>query len=1844
VLLNRKAVCRRLVVLCLLVGLLAPTWVARGTMVAAAGSEPAPLEYREVVMDDEPVRYWRVGETSGNAVEEMGSGYDLVPANPSQIVRGVDDALLDESDWAENDEDGAIELLRPGFSNGGNILVGSQADPPLPETDELTIELWIKAVPIVDAPYRTIYHHLRTGAAGTATVAIAIGGDNLTGSVQHEGSISVDGEGVLDDEWHHIVLRADGGGMRMFVDGESRAVRTDFEENQTFAPQKVTVGRTTGATANPFGGVVDEVAVYDYLLPHADIVEHYYASGREVPPGLGHLCCDVPLGDPVSSSSGNFLDTSTDLAFPSATAGLEVNRTYNSRDDGIGLFGPGWSSSLEIALRSSGGGYELRDESGRRSRFVSSGSGSERPDGISADVVTASGRTFVDWDDGRAWEFTDVGGSGRLVAMFDPIDADLALTSRTAATTFSYTSGQLTGVESVTTGRSLSIAYDGTHTDQVGSVTADDGRTVTYGYSTAGELETVSQSLSYPGGPSPVVETWKYHWTDGLISSIEDPDERVVIANEYVSSTPGEVGYGQVESQTTPHGGTVDYEYSFDFDTAGGPYAVTTLTDVASGDELVYVHEAATGRLLRTVDPFTNTVERSWQGNGQPATVEDRLGNEVTQTVDAHGNVTQRVQYDSAENVVATWDYVFDSQDRLKSETLTDPVSSVGYRTDYGHEAAERVPSTISIPYVAGTTAPDCGDPGACTHQDVDDDTGLVESITDPDGYQTAFAYNADRTLDFSTVDPGGLAIVTDYTYDALGNVWTVTVDPGGLDLTTTSIYDTRGRLRAQAEPGMAATTYGYDGAGNQTSVTDPLAMTTTYGYDPDSGELVSVTDPDDDETTYHYSTAGDLAYQIAPGDVVTDFDYGELARLESQVVDPYDATENPDGLDRAVGFGYDDDGNQTSRTVDPGGLDLVTTTDYDALGRVDSVDNGVDEPTTTVYDARGLVVSETDGNGIVTTYDYDAAGRQTATLIDGEEVETRGYTPGGRLEWVDVWESDTVQHRTTYDWDDAGRQDTVIDPESNATVTLFDAAGRPGTVTSAEGLVTDYTYSFGEVSDGVAMVDAAISTATHPATGTTSTAFNGRGQVVREATPDGATVWRYEDDGDLATVVDPQGGTVSYTWDGRGNRLTRTATGVGTDSWLYNAADEQTQGSDFDDRDTVTVYDDAGRVESITDPTNRVEDRTYDGAGRLDVVTWTHGADIQSVDYVYDDGGRLESRTDTGFGTGIDGTTTYGYDDFGHLDAITGPGLDLTFDLDRSGRRLASTQDGVVTTFTNDGNGRVATVANAWAGTTTYTYNGDGTLTDAALPDGQWRRWNVDETTGRIERFDQYVDGQRTVTDLDYHDDGQLASVTTGGLTTEYTYDDAGQLTHIDNGDVGTLDDEVFAYDALGRRSTHTQGGVVTTYGYDPNTGELATATTPGKDTVTYVYDDAGRLTTQSDSTSTIDYAYDPRGRLATIDHDTAAGEWTETHRHDGDGLLAELTVTDPNTGPDTTQRYTWDPTAGIAQIAAIDHGSSDWTHLAYGADGRIAAHLPGDTTVHFATDHQGSTTATPSTAGLAAAARYDAWGQPRSHTNPTHTTTFGYRGELTIGSDLTYLRNRYYQPETGTFTTRDPLDGINGTTTVSNPWHYTVNDPTNRRDPLGLRPTDGAFCPYSSGVDSSVDVQCRYGPTGILWVQHVDLETGCVARFENNLWQFYGCEHGGNDVYVGPTVYSPGCGPGAPGQYATQQGMCQLQPHNPHTYSPPRCPAWVSSTAQALGYGGYGRSAAYLLQGRDEEAAKEFLTTSGIVVGQEAAVRLTVWQTGAKWVSKFSLVTASAATVVDAACEFLSFAGDDR
>lgn len=97
-----------------------------------------------------------------------------------------------------------------------------------------------------------------------------------------------------------------------------------------------------------------------------------------------------------------------------------------------------------------------------------------------------------------------------------------------------------------------------------------------------------------------------------------------------------------------------------------------------------------------------------------------------------------------------------------------------------------------------------------------------------------------------------------------------------------------------------------------------------------------------------------------------------------------------------------------------------------------------------------------------------------------------------------------------------------------------------------------------------------------------------------------------------------------------------------------------------------------------------------------------------------------------------------------------------------------------------------------------------------------------------------------------------------------------------------------------------------------------------------------------------------------------------------------------------------------------------------------------------------------TDPTAKLAGRYGYDAWGQTDTSIPDTKIGTkdkFHYTGQtLDPGTQLYYLRARYYDPSVGRFLSRDPLAGLARYPLSLNRFLYAVNDPLDLLDPAGL------------------------------------------------------------------------------------------------------------------------------------------------------------------------------------------------
>jgi RHS repeat-associated protein len=197
------------------------------------------------------------------------------------------------------------------------------------------------------------------------------------------------------------------------------------------------------------------------------------------------------------------------------------------------------------------------------------------------------------------------------------------------------------------------------------------------------------------------------------------------------------------------------------------------------------------------------------------------------------------------------------------------------------------------------------------------------------------------------------------------------------------------------------------------------------------------------------------------------------------------------------------------------------------------------------------------------------------------------------------------------------------------------------------------------------------------------------------------------------------------------------------------------------------------------------------------------------------------------------------------------------------------------------------------------------------------------------------------------------------------------------------------------------------------------------------FTYDNAGRRLTETAGATVTSYAYDPQGRLAS----TTRGATVVSRGYDPDDNLVTVTNGASVTAVD------WDPTSGVAQPTLMGGqrfvgGPDGWLQTRTGvADTNVGRDVFGSLITPAATVRSTG---------------YDSFGKPNAGAN-TFTPTLGYRGEITIDS-LTYLRARDYDAANGVFTTRDPLDGIVGTTVVGNPYHYGNNNPLTNTDPTGM------------------------------------------------------------------------------------------------------------------------------------------------------------------------------------------------
>ncbi len=453
-----------------------------------------------------------------------------------------------------------------------------------------------------------------------------------------------------------------------------------------------------------------------------------------------------------------------------------------------------------------------------------------------------------------------------------------------------------------------------------------------------------------------------------------------------------------------------------------------------------------------------------------------------------------------------------------------------------------------------------------------------------------------------------------------------------------------------------------------------------------------------------------------------------------------------------------------------------------------------------------------------------------------------------------------------------------------------------------------------------------------------------------------GTTSLYYNENGQIAKMVDPLGNPTYYAYDSN-FRLTTLTNSLGeTASYTYNAAGQITAYTDFMGSTTLYTYGGTNsRLTSTTDPNGNLTGYTYNSSGDLLATNFANGSSStatydpegsatsfldaggQTIDVTYNSSGQITQETfsdptqytytynthgDLLTATDSTGTTTFTYDP--NTDMLTGVaysnGTYLAFSYNAAGQRTQMVdQSGFVTNYHYDSAGRLSGLTDGSGNIiVTYTYDAAGRLSSKVNGNGTSTTYAYDAAGHILQLINFAADGTTVDSRFDYTYNtlGLPATQTTLDGTWTYTYDGDQRLTHAvfasNNPATTPNQDLAYTYDAAGNRTSTIINGVTTPY----TVNNMNQYTNVGG--VAYIYDAAGHLT--SDGTNT--YTYGPTGQLAGI----TGGAVTASFVYNALGQQ----ITSTSNGQ-TTQNIV-DP-GGLGGIVGTLDGSGDViSHMTYG------------------------------------------------------------------------------------------------------------------------------------------------------------------------------------------------------------------------------------------------------------------------------------------------------------------------
>ncbi|MFC1572742.1 RHS repeat-associated core domain-containing protein [Candidatus Eisenbacteria bacterium] len=491
-------------------------------------------------------------------------------------------------------------------------------------------------------------------------------------------------------------------------------------------------------------------------------------------------------------------------------------------------------------------------------------------------------------------------------------------------------------------------------------------------------------------------------------------------------------------------------EYIYDSGLAGGGCCRTggandlLLALVNAAGDTTHFEYDEMGRRIATIDPLGNISRTEYDTEGRVTRNYDAEGRWISYEYDKVGNMIAR-----SDSLDRTYAYEYDSRNRRTKEIQPDPLN---YETTYIYDGVGNLTflvnangdSTAFTYDLLGQRLTET-DPLLRTEEFHYNSLDLVDWSLSAKGDTTFFVYDDLGRLTAKTFPVGGVA----YVYDAAGNATLIEDDDSRLVMT----YDPNNRLETvtTGNPGnpldlqpVTMIEYEYDESGQKVTMIDPELGQTGYRYDLNGG-LDSLITPDAELFLYERDKLGRAVNLTRPNGTTTAYGYDASGQVFSI------AHRNPVGLIDSLAYAYNEVG-MVHLLENMAGLSVYEYDVTDQLAGATHTDPLLASPETYTYDPVGNRLSShlstgytyDQANQIVADVQYDYAFDDTGNMIEKENRAT-----------LDRWEYD-------YDYENrllaVRRYDLGVSPPSMEASFGYDGQGRRITKTF-DGTVKVYVY-----------------------------------------------------------------------------------------------------------------------------------------------------------------------------------------------------------------------------------------------------------------------------------------------------------------------------------------------------------------------------------------------------------------------------------------------------------------------------------------------------------------------------------------------------------------------------------------------------------------------------------------------------------------------------------------------------------------------------------------------------------------------------------------------------------------